>query len=245
MLTYSWLDLRETKKLTQNPNVEIKPRLNSFFTKKIKKVIPDQKDYLHSLDTVAQQMFSFPVTIPSILSIGIKESDNPFHLVWIETPFVVFRFYLPVSAKLRGVFTKSSKGDSGKKQQLWIVPTYRLGQGAISCWSRTRTLISANLGASLFGHMLSFSIVGYNYSVQYKQNHLIFTLGYSHTNVVKVPKGILVKTFNKRQLVLYGANKVLVTTFAARLRTLKKVNVFTGKGLKLDSKVFKIKKRGS
>jgi large subunit ribosomal protein L6 len=98
--------------------------------------------------------------------------------------------------------------------------------------------------SALFSFVVSFSIVGYNYSVQYKASTLIFTLGYSHTNAVKVPQGVLVKTTNKRTLHLYGANRLLLTHFVSKLSKLKKPNIFTGKGLILDSKHFKVKKRG-
>jgi len=130
------------------------------------------------------------------------------------------------------------------KSSFWMFPQYHRKRGLWSSFVRTRTMFSSALMFTLFSFAVSFSIVGYNYSVQYTANALIFTLGYSHTNVIKVPQGVLVQTTSKRSLTLYGVNKVLLTNFVAKLERLKKPNIFTGKGLIRDSKVFRVKKRG-
>lgn len=246
MFKYSWIWLGGTRKLTNTEYSERRKWYNSFFNQKQKYRLLQILAYTDSLKILAPTVFSLPAKVEKVVTLGFKEVSSNAGLVWLLTPLMVLRFYLPIMVRQPNSATPfNSLSLITQKKTFWVFPKYGLGKGCLARWSRTRTLFSSSIVASLFSFAITFSIVGYNYSVQYKGGCLVFILGYSHTNIIKIPKGVFIKTFNRRQLYLYGANKLIVTTFASRLSNLKKLNIFTGKGLKSDSKNFKIKKRGS
>ena len=95
----------------------------------------------------------------------------------------------------------------------------------------TRTIIN-NMAVGVsegFEKRLSIHGVGYRASVQ--GNKLVLNLGFSHPVEMEIPENIETKV-EKNNIVISGADKVMVGQFAADIRELKKPEPYKGKGIK-------------
>lgn len=72
---------------------------------------------------------------------------------------------------------------------------------------------------------------GLGYKVTQEGASLIFKLGYSHDIVVSLPKDIKIKIFNPTKFILYSHDWEQLTLFCSKLKKLRKINPYKGKGL--------------
>ena len=71
--------------------------------------------------------------------------------------------------------------------------------------------------------------VGYRYAVN--GNNVKLDIGYSHPVEVSIPEGLKV-VVEKNQMTITGNDKEMVGEFAAKIRALKKVEPYKGKGIR-------------
>jgi len=83
-------------------------------------------------------------------------------------------------------------------------------------------------------------IEGIGYKGEVKGDAIVFSLGYSHTISVKIPKGLAV-TSEKGVISIKGIDKELVGQFAARIRSLKKPEPYKGKGIRYEGEIIRRK----
>jgi len=96
----------------------------------------------------------------------------------------------------------------------------------------TRALIANMVKGVHEGFRKSLEIVGVGYKVELKGNALMFTLGYSHSILLKAPPSV---TFEVEKPTLFhvdGIDRELVGQVAAAARAFRKPDPYKGKGVR-------------
>ncbi|MBF0521522.1 MAG: 50S ribosomal protein L6 [Candidatus Omnitrophica bacterium] len=82
------------------------------------------------------------------------------------------------------------------------------------------------------GHKKDLEIQGLGLRVQAQGNKLTFNLGFSHPVEFEVPKDLKVTTPTQTAIMLEGVDNILVGQIAAKIRDLKPVEPYKGKGIR-------------
>jgi len=80
-----------------------------------------------------------------------------------------------------------------------------------------------------FTKELTFKGTGYRASVEGRD--VVLVMGYSHNTKLQIPDGLEVK-ITKNSIVVSGIDKAAVGQFAAKIREVRKPEVYKGKGIK-------------
>ena len=96
----------------------------------------------------------------------------------------------------------------------------------------SRTLINNMVVGVTEGYSKAMEIVGTGYRVLAKGTDLEFSLGYSHTILVKAPEGISFEIATPTKFSVNGIDKQLVGETAANIRKLRKPEPYKGKGVR-------------
>ena len=96
----------------------------------------------------------------------------------------------------------------------------------------TRTLIDNMVVGVTQGYSKAMEIVGTGYRVVAKGGDLEFSLGYSHTILVKAPEGITFTVESPTRFSVNGIDKQQVGELAANIRKLRKPEPYKGKGVR-------------
>jgi len=104
-------------------------------------------------------------------------------------------------------------------------------------WSLIRNMIN---GVTK-GFEKQLEIIGVGYRAQAQGNKLTLQVGYTHPVVLEAPTGVSVETPSPNIIVVRGADKRKVGQFAAKIRSYREVNVYTGKGIKYKDEVVRRK----
>ena len=96
----------------------------------------------------------------------------------------------------------------------------------------SRTLINNMVVGVTQGYSKDMEIVGTGYRVVAKGSDLEFSLGYSHTILVKAPEGITFNVATQTKFTVNGIDKQLVGETAANIRKLRKPEPYKGKGVR-------------
>lgn len=106
----------------------------------------------------------------------------------------------------------------------------------------TRSIIANMITGANSGYKRDLIISGVGYRAQVQGQKIIFTLGYSHAVEFSLPDGITVEIDKKQtSLTLHGIDKHLIGQVAANIRSLRKPNVYKGKGIKYAEERLKLK----
>lgn len=112
----------------------------------------------------------------------------------------------------------------------------------------TRALIANMVTGVTSGFSKTLEITGVGYRAQKQGDKLVFQLGYSHPVEVVAPPGIqigAVETFTptatnewmSTRFAVQGIDKELVGSFAAKIRSLREVEPYKGKGIRYQGEV--------
>lgn len=86
-----------------------------------------------------------------------------------------------------------------------------------------------------FGFFVILEVRGVGTKVSYesRDGNLIFNLGLSHPVKYYLPKGIIAKVLDSRSTIflLMGSDRNVVLSTAAKIRSLKKIDMYKGKGI--------------
>ncbi len=100
-----------------------------------------------------------------------------------------------------------------------------------------RSLVNNMVVGVRDGYKKELELVGVGYRVEANNNILDLTLGYSHHVFFEVPSEISVKAESAKGknpiITLEGIDKQLIGQVAAKIRSLRKVEPYKGKGIKL------------
>lgn len=96
----------------------------------------------------------------------------------------------------------------------------------------TRTLVANNIIGVTEGYKKDLEILGTGYRVVAKGSDLEFSLGYSHTILIKAPEGISFVVEGPTKFSVVGIDKQKVGEMAAQIRKLRKPEPYKGKGIR-------------
>ena len=106
----------------------------------------------------------------------------------------------------------------------------------------TRSLISNMIEGVSKGYQQVLDITGVGYRAQVQGKKVVFSLGYSHPVEFNLPEGITATVDQKQtQITLTGIDKQKIGQIAANLKTLRKADVYKGKGIRFAGQRLKLK----
>jgi len=95
-----------------------------------------------------------------------------------------------------------------------------------------RSLVNNMVEGVSKGFTRSLEIIGVGYRVESKSDYLVFSLGYSHGIYYEVPAGVEAKIESPTRLTVSGADKQIVGSAAAKIRSFRPPEPYKGKGIK-------------
>jgi len=105
----------------------------------------------------------------------------------------------------------------------------------------TRSLLANMVIGVSEGYEKSMEIVGTGYRVTAKGTDLEFALGYSHPVLVKAPEGVSFTVESPTKFKVSGIDKQVVGETAAKIRKLRKIDPYKGKGVRYEGEVIRRK----
>ena len=110
-------------------------------------------------------------------------------------------------------------------------------------WGMNRSLINNAVIGSSKGYEKVLELVGVGYRAALKGNQLNLQLGHSHDINYDIPDGIKITVEKQTTLKITGANKQQVGSVASKIKTLRKIEPYKGKGVR-EKGQYVLKKEG-
>ena len=127
-------------------------------------------------------------------------------------------------------------------KQISIQPK-KINQNTKRLWGMNRSLINNAVIGSSKGYEKILELVGVGYRAALKGNKLNLQLGYSHDIDYDIPEGIKIVVEKQTTLKISGADKQEVGSVASKLKTLRKIEPYKGKGIR-EKGQYVLKKEG-
>lgn len=155
------------------------------------------------------------IKIPSGVKVNAQSSVFNF-----EGPKGKLSHKLPrgISAKVEGEHIVVSKDSSV--------------EGAGALFGLTRTLLANCVHGVHAGYSKSLEINGVGYRAAVQGQSLNLTVGFSHPVVFVLPQGITGKVDQNTKVTISGADKQLVGSVCAKIKGIKPVEPYQGKGIR-------------
>ena len=119
----------------------------------------------------------------------------------------------------------------------------KIDQNTKRLWGMNRSLINNAVIGSSAGYEKTLELVGVGYRASIKENKLNLQLGYSHDINFDIPSGIKIAVEKQTTLKITGADKQQVGAVASKLKTLRKIEPYKGKGVR-EKGQYVLKKEG-
>tara|TARA_B100001741_G_scaffold302686_1_gene292123 strand:+ start:807 stop:1346 length:540 start_codon:yes stop_codon:yes gene_type:complete len=119
----------------------------------------------------------------------------------------------------------------------------KIDQNTKRLWGMNRSLINNAVIGSSKGYEKTLELVGVGYRAALKGNQLNLQLGYSHDINFDIPEGIKVSVEKQTTLKITGSDKQLVGVVVSKLKTLRKIEPYKGKGIR-EKGQYVLKKEG-
>ncbi len=119
----------------------------------------------------------------------------------------------------------------------------KIDQNTKRLWGMNRSLINNAVIGSNTGYEKTLELVGVGYRASLKGNQLTLQLGYSHDINFDIPEGIKIAVEKQTTLKISGSDKQLVGVVASKLKTLRKIEPYKGKGVR-EKGQYILKKEG-
>ena len=110
-------------------------------------------------------------------------------------------------------------------------------------WGMNRSLINNAVIGSSQGYEKILELIGVGYRAALKGNQLNLQLGYSHDINFDIPEGIKIAVEKQTTLKITGSDKQSVGSVASKLKTLRKIEPYKGKGVR-EKGQYVLKKEG-
>jgi large subunit ribosomal protein L6 len=104
-----------------------------------------------------------------------------------------------------------------------------------------RSLVANAVEGVTKGFQKDLEIVGIGYKANLDGKDLVISLGYSSPARYPIPDGIEIKLEKQTKISVSGIDKQQVGDVAARIRNLKKPDVYKGKGIRYEKEFIKLK----
>ena len=119
----------------------------------------------------------------------------------------------------------------------------KINQDTKRLWGMNRSLINNAVIGSSAGYEKTLELVGVGYRAALKGKQLNLQLGYSHDINFDIPEGIKIVVEKQTTLKISGADKQLVGTITSKIKTLRKIEPYKGKGIR-EKGQYVMKKEG-
>tara|TARA_A100001011_G_C13823756_1_gene639998 strand:+ start:15 stop:554 length:540 start_codon:yes stop_codon:yes gene_type:complete len=119
----------------------------------------------------------------------------------------------------------------------------KIDQNTKRLWGMNRSLINNAVIGSSTGYEKILELIGVGYRASIKGNKLNLQLGYSHDIEFDIPAGIKITVEKQTTLKISGHDKQLVGLIASKLKTLRKIEPYKGKGIR-EKGQYILKKEG-
>ncbi len=110
-------------------------------------------------------------------------------------------------------------------------------------WGMKRSIINNAVIGSSKGYEKTLELVGVGYRAALKGNQLNLQLGYSHDINFDIPEGIKIAVEKQTTLKITGSDKEQVGSIASKIKSLRKIEPYKGKGIR-EKGQFVMKKEG-
>ena len=118
-----------------------------------------------------------------------------------------------------------------------------IDQNTKRLWGMNRSLINNAVIGSVKGYEKVLELVGVGYRAALKGSQLNLQLGYSHDINFEIPDGIKIAVEKQTTLKITGSDKQLVGTVASKIKSLRKIEPYKGKGVR-EKGQYILKKEG-
>lgn len=108
-------------------------------------------------------------------------------------------------------------------------------------WGTENTHIQNMIQGVTYGFRKDLKLIGIGYRARLEGRKLILKIGYSHDISFDIPKGVLVQCPKPDQITVFGIEKELVHKISFRIRSIKKPDVYKGKGIRFDNENIRLK----
>ena len=108
----------------------------------------------------------------------------------------------------------------------------QINQNTKRLWGMNRSLINNAVLGSSKGYEKILELVGVGYRASIKGNLLNLQLGYSHDIDFEIPAGIKIAVEKQTTLKITGNDKQQVGAVASKIKTLRKIEPYKGKGIR-------------
>jgi len=108
----------------------------------------------------------------------------------------------------------------------------KVDQNSKRLWGMNRSLINNAVIGSSSGYEKILELVGVGYRASTKGNELNLQLGYSHDVNFNIPEGIKIAVEKQTTLKITGADKQQVGAIASKIKGLRKIEPYKGKGIR-------------
>ena len=119
----------------------------------------------------------------------------------------------------------------------------KIDQNTKRLWGMNRSLINNAVIGSSKGYEKVLELVGVGYRASLKGNQLNLQLGYSHDINFNIPDGIKITVEKQTTLKITGFDKQQVGAVVSKLKTLRKIEPYKGKGVR-EKGQYILKKEG-
>ena len=148
----------------------------------------------------------------------------------------------PVGKKTLNIDLKLFNLDIKEGKEISIKPI-KIDQDIKRLWGMNRSLINNAVIGSSKGYEKVLELVGVGYRASIKGSQLNLQLGYSHDINFDIPEGIKISVEKQTTLTITGIDKQQVGSVASKLKTLRKIEPYKGKGVR-EKGQYILKKEG-
>lgn len=157
------------------------------------------------------------ITIPDGVTVEVKNSDKNTVIVKGKKGTLTREFHPLIAINKKGNILEVKPKQENKL--------------AKSLWGLSRTLLFNMVEGVSNGFAKVLEIQGVGYKAVATANKITLTLGYSHTIDLPFPEGIIAEV-KENQIIVSGSNKEMVGEFAAKIKSLRPVEPYKGKGIR-------------
>ena len=119
----------------------------------------------------------------------------------------------------------------------------KIDQNTKRLWGMKRSLINNAVIGSSKGYEKTLELFGVGYRAVLKGKQLNLQLGYSHDIDFEIPEGIKIAVEKQTTLKITGSDKQLVGVVVSKIKTLRKIEPYKGKGIR-EKGQYVLKKEG-
>ena len=119
----------------------------------------------------------------------------------------------------------------------------KIDQNTKRLWGMKRSLINNAVIGSSKGYEKTLELVGVGYRAALKGKQLNLQLGYSHDINFDIPESIKITVEKQTTIKISGSSKQEVGAIASKLKTLRKIEPYKGKGVR-EKGQYVLKKEG-